>query len=48
MRRASRVLVNQSLRDKMLLYAKSTTCDVHEFIILKIDMSSAVLDMFVF
>lgn len=47
MRRASRVLVNQSLRDKMLLYAKST-CDVHEFVILKIDMSSAVLDMFVF
>jgi len=32
----------------MLLYAKSTICDVHELIILKIDMSSVVLDMFVF
>ena len=48
MRRASRVLVNQSLRDKMLLYAKSTTRHVHELIILKFDVPSVVLDMFVF
>lgn len=48
MRRASRVLVNQSLRDKMLLYAKNTTLHVDKLIILKIDMPSVVLDMFVF